>query len=280
MRPRVTPCHLREPHRPVDAACACRGSGAGAGRAGWLPPLPYRPLSLSSAGQGQRCPRPTRGTAPRVSGSRQSALVCAVDAVAASASLRRVCWALDLLPLMSLSHAANTAVAAAATNAAVTAPLWPPPPRALVPLSARLEFAAQGFTAGQGASPNDLESAGTRLNGRFSRCGLFCHDSLMRCRVLGHRSRKSKKSAVFRLLRPPCPSPRPAPGRIQARSSPARGNHRRRDRTQTWRVSKTSATLTSGMYTSDGHAGMIVLCGHGMGRATGPHSAGRCSPAP
>jgi hypothetical protein len=59
---------------------------------------------------------------------------------------------------MSLSHAANTAVAAAATNAAVTAPLWPPPPRALVPLSARLEFAAQGFTAGQGASPNDLEA--------------------------------------------------------------------------------------------------------------------------
>ena len=86
----------------------------------------------------------------------------------------------------TLSHAANTAVAAAATNAAVTAPLWPPPPRALVPLSARLEFAAQGFTAGQGASPNDLESAGTRRNGRFSRCGLFCHDSLMRCRVLGH----------------------------------------------------------------------------------------------
>ena len=140
-------------------------------------------LSLSSAGQGQRCPRPTRGTAPRVSGSRQSALVCAVDAGAASASLRRVCWALDLLPLMSLSHAANTA---AATNAAVTAPLWPPPPRALVPLSARLEFAAQGFTAGQGASPNDLESAGTRRNGRFSRWGLFCHDSLMRCRLMGH----------------------------------------------------------------------------------------------
>jgi hypothetical protein len=38
----------------------------------------------------------------------------------------------------------------------------------------------------QGASPNDLESAGTRRNGRFSRCGLFRYDSLMRCRLMGH----------------------------------------------------------------------------------------------
>lgn len=42
-------------------------------------------LSLSSAGQGQRCPRPVRGTAPWVSGSRRNALVCTVDAIAAFA---------------------------------------------------------------------------------------------------------------------------------------------------------------------------------------------------
>lgn len=44
------------------------------------------PASLClSAGQGQRCPRPVRGTAPWVSGSRRNALVCAVDAIAAFA---------------------------------------------------------------------------------------------------------------------------------------------------------------------------------------------------
>ena len=59
--------------------------------------------------------------------------------------------------------------------------------RALVPFSARLEFAAQGFTAGpRGRPKTTLESAGTRRNGRFSRCGLFRYDSLMRCRVMGH----------------------------------------------------------------------------------------------
>ena len=42
-------------------------------------------LSLSSAGQGQRCPRPVRGMAPWVSGSRRNALVCTVDAIAAFA---------------------------------------------------------------------------------------------------------------------------------------------------------------------------------------------------
>jgi hypothetical protein len=35
-----------------------------------------------------------------------------------------------------------------------------------------------------------------------------------------------------------------------------------------------------GMYTSDGHAGMIVLCGHWRMGAAGPHSAGSRSPAP
>ena len=44
---------------------------------------------------------------------------------------------------------------------------------------------------------------------------------------------------------------------------PARGNHRRRDRTQTRRVSKTSWRHSlRDVYISDGHAGMIVLCGH------------------
>jgi len=165
------------------AACACRGSGAGAGRAGWLPPLPYRPLSLSSAGQGQRCPRPTRGTAPRVSGARQSALVCAVDAVAASASLRRVCWALD--PLARCQHRRcrrryerccdRASVAAAAARARPSQC----PPRVR---RARLHSRPGGVPKRPGIGRNSAKWPLLEVRGGV----WFCHDSLMRCRVLGH----------------------------------------------------------------------------------------------
>ena len=51
---------------------------------------------------------------------------------------------------------------------------------------------------------NDLESAGTRRNRRFSRCGLFCHNCLTPYRVSGPSNTKIEKSKISP---PPAESP-------------------------------------------------------------------------
>lgn len=65
---------------------------------------------------------------------------------------------------------------------------------------------------------NDLESAGTRRNRRFSRCGLFCHDCLTPYRVSGPSNTKIEKSKIS--PRPPQPSP---PAHPTATGPPAPG---------------------------------------------------------
>ena len=81
-----------------------------------------------------------------------------------------------------------------------------------------------GRTPHQGvrSPPNDLESAGTRRNRRFSRCGLFCHNSLTPYRVSGPSNTKIENSKIS----PPPSAPHrasTATGPRGARGAPENG---------------------------------------------------------
>ena len=80
--------------------------------------------------------------------------------------------------------------------------------------------------------PNDLESAGTRRNRRFSRCGLFCHNCLTPYRVSGPSNTKIEKSKISPppAESPPSSSAHPPP----ATGPPAPGAPENGGGTQTW----------------------------------------------
>ena len=96
--------------------------------------------------------------------------------------------------------------------------------------------------------PNDLKSAGTRRNRRFSRCGLFCHNCLTPYRISGPSNTKIEKSKIS----PPPPAESPpssAPPHRPTRLAPRRparqktGGGRRRGFGSDWgRICRARAT--------------------------------------
>ena len=109
-------------------------------------------------------------------------------------------------------------------------------------------------TRASGPPPtNDLESAGTRRNRRFSRCGLFCHNCLTPYRVSGPSNTKIERSKISpppqprappseRSARPPPPRHWP-PGRRPARQKTGGGEARRRGFGSDWgRICRARAT--------------------------------------